>query len=271
MSPSFSLLLFSTDAAFISEAVAAGVEGVVVDWEREGKALRQARADTQIGEDTVEDLRHVRAATRARVLCRINGYGPWTAREVAQVVDEGADELLLPMVRSPSEVQRVLDLAGGRCGVGILVETRDAVREAAALAELPLARAYLGLNDLAIDRGSRSIFAPLSDGTLQSVRRCFRVPFGFGGLTLPEAGSPIPCRLLMGEMARLRCHYSFLRRSFLRDVRGRDLAAEVPRLLEAIHELLARPEEEIENDRQALRQAIVRSEARTPLAPRPAP
>jgi hypothetical protein len=265
----FSLLLFSTDAAVVSEAVAAGVGGVVVDWERDGKALRQAHADTQIGVDTVEDLRRVRAATRARVHCRINPYGPGTNREVAQALDEGADELLLPMVRSPLEVQRVLDLAGGRCGVGILVETVDALREAEALARLPLARAYLGLNDLAIERGSRTIFAPLLDGTLQAVRRSFRVPFGFGGLTLPEAGAPIPCRLLMAEMARLGCRYSFLRRSFLRDVRGRDLAVEVPRLLAAMRELSCRSEGTVEDDRQALRQAVARAETEAAIAATP--
>ena len=268
-SPPFSLLLFSTDAAFVSEATAAGVDGVVVDWEREGKTQRQAHADTQIGADTVEDLRRVRAATRARVHCRINRYGPGTAREVAQALDEGVDELLLPMVRSPDEVQRVLDLTAGRCGVGVLVETVDAVREAAALAQLPLARAYVGLNDLAIERGSRTIFAPVEDGTLQLVRRSFKVPFGFGGLTLPEAGAPIPCRLLMAEMARLSCHYSFLRRSFLRDVRGRDVSVEVPRLLAAIAQLSCRSEEAVEVDRLALRRAIARAEAEAATAAMP--
>ena len=42
---SFELLLFSSDPALIAEAEAGGVAGVVVDWEREGKAQRQAHAD----------------------------------------------------------------------------------------------------------------------------------------------------------------------------------------------------------------------------------
>jgi hypothetical protein len=123
---------------------------------------------------------------------------------------------------------------------------------------LPLTRAYLGLNDLAIERESTSIFAAVADGTLERVRRSFHVPFGFGGLTLPRAGFPIPCRLLMGEMARLDCRYSFLRRSFHRDVRGRDVAAEVGRILQAIIAAAARPDEDVESDRLALRQAIAR-------------
>jgi hypothetical protein len=34
------------------------------------------------------------------------------------------------------------------------------------------------------------------------LRRYFEVPFGFGGATLPDRGRPIPCRLLLSEMAQ---------------------------------------------------------------------
>ena len=45
MSP-FAIFLFSTDPAWIRSAVAGGVSGVIVDWERLGKRERQAGADT---------------------------------------------------------------------------------------------------------------------------------------------------------------------------------------------------------------------------------
>ena len=134
------------------------------------------------------------------------------------------------MVRSAGEVADAIRVARGRCGVGILVETVDAVRNAAELARLPLSRVYVGLNDLSIERGSRSIFEALTDGLVDEVRPLFTVPFGMAGLTLPDCGRPIPCRLLIGEMARLACDFSFLRRSWRRDVsgatRGRGAAAE---------------------------------------------
>ena len=104
---------------------------------------------------TEEHLRAVRALTGARVLCRINAFGPGTAEEVEQAVEAGADELLLPMVRTPEEVERTLALVDGRAGLGILVETRDAIAAADELARLPLSRVYVGLNDLSIDRGTR--------------------------------------------------------------------------------------------------------------------
>ncbi|WP_324273449.1 hypothetical protein [Blastococcus brunescens] len=142
--------------------VAAGAAGIVVDWERRGKARRQQGENTQINEDTPEDLSRMRAATPGRLVCRINGYGPWTAAEVGEAVARGADEVLLPMVRTVEEVDRTLDLVAGRCGVGILVETQDAVDRSAELALRPLSRIYVGLNDLRIDRGSDELFRPWS-------------------------------------------------------------------------------------------------------------
>jgi hypothetical protein len=256
--PSFSLTLFSTQPDFIRRAVAAGVAEIIVDWEHIGKAERQAGADTQINYDTPDDLRRVRACTRARVICRINQYGSWTPQEVELAIQAGADEILLPMVRTCDEVQAVLDLVAGRCGVGILVETEDAVNQSHMLGRLPLSRAYLGLNDLAIDRGTSNIFIPLIDGTLERVRRAFiNVPFGFGGLTLPECGRPIPCRLLIGEMVRLNCQFSFLRRSFYRDIKHSDVEIEIPRLLQAIAHARLRTPDAVRRDRNDLEQAVI--------------
>lgn len=252
----FQLFLFGTDPELVRRAVAAGVDGIVVDWERQGKRERQARADTQINRDTPQDLERVRASTRARVLCRINPFGAATPEEVERAILGGADEILLPMVRTVEEVQAALELLSGRAGLGILLETVDALDAAEALGRLPLTRAYVGLNDLAIERRSANIFVPLIDGALERLRRAVRLPFGFGGLTVPELGQPIPCRLLMGEMARLDCHFSFLRRSFHRDTAGRVLAVEVARIREALERAWSRSPEEVRRDRLELEGAV---------------
>jgi len=253
---SFDLFLFSTNPDVIACHVAAGVDGIVVDWESAGKRERQSGVDTEINRDTVEDLRRVRAVTKARVLCRINGYGDTSGREVEEAVSAGADEILLPMVRRVDEVKRVLDMAAGRCGVGILVETPEAIEQAGDLARLPIARAYVGLNDLAIARGSASIFRAVQDGVVERVRSFFSVPFGFGGLTRPDCGAPIPCRLLIGEMARLGCGFSLLRRSYRRDMVGRTPSIEIPRLRSAIREALDRKPEAVDQDHAALMSVI---------------
>jgi HpcH/HpaI aldolase/citrate lyase family len=228
------LFLFTVDPTWGRDVVAAGAAGIVVDWERRGKARRQQGENTQINEDTPEDLSRMRAATPGRLVCRINGHGPWTRTEVEEAVTRGADEILLPMVRTVDEVDRTLDLAAGRCGVAILVETRDAVDRSAELARRPLSRIYVGLNDLRIDRGSDELFRPLVDGTVDAVRATVRQPFGVAGLTLPGRGFPVSSDLLAAEVVRLRTDFTFLRRSFTADMAGRDPFTEVPRLLESL-------------------------------------
>lgn len=250
------LFLFSVDPDLVHATVAAGAAGVVVDWERRGKARRQRGEGTQINGDTAADLTRVRRATDGAVLCRVNGYGPWTAAEVEAALDRGADELLLPMVTSLEQVQRTLDLVAGRCGLGVLVETCAGVELAPALGAMPLSRLYVGLNDLRIDLGSDQLFRPLVDGTVDAIRAVTSVPFGVAGLTRPDAGSPVPSRLLAAELARLDASFTFLRRSFIADVDRRDVAFEVPRILESVAAARRQRPEQVAADHVALARAV---------------
>lgn len=241
--------------------VDSGAAGVVVDWERRGKRRRQAGADTQVNGDTPADLARVRAATSGRVLCRVNGWGPWTPAEIELAASLGADEVLLPMVRAVAEVDAALEVVAGRCGLGILVETTDAVRAVDELARRPLSRVYVGLNDLMIDRGGGCLFAALVDGTADRVRAATGaagLAFGVAGLTRPDAGHPVPCRLLIGELARVGASFTFLRRSFHADTAGRPLSGEVPTILGAVREARCRPADQVAADRADLERVVGR-------------
>ena len=102
-------------------------------------------------------------------------------------------------------------------GDGIVSDAAAAVAHARELAGLPLDRVYVGLNDLALSRRT-DLFRPLVDGTLDELAQAFHgVPFGFGGLTHPCSGDPIPSPLLLAELVRLGCAFTFLRRSFMAD------------------------------------------------------
>ncbi len=92
---------------------------------------------------------------------------------------------------------------------------------------------------------------------MERVRAASRAPFGFGGLTVPERGAPVPCRLLMGEMIRLGCAFSFLRRSFHRDVRDVPVEDAVPRMRAALARAAARPPGDVARDRRALEGALL--------------
>jgi len=247
---------------FARRVTEAGASGIVVDWERRGKRRRQAGADTQINGDTPADLAAVRSAVTtpaSRVLCRVNQWSRWTAAEIELAIGLGADELLLPMVRRPDDVDAALDAVGGRCGLGILVETNEAVRRVEELVQRPLARVYLGLNDLMIDRAGGCLFEALVDGTVDHVARATAaaaIPFGVAGLTVPEGGHPVPSRLIAGALARVDASFTFLRRSFHADIAGRDLNVEVPRILAAVGDARRRSVAEVAANEAELAAAV---------------
>ncbi len=249
------LFAFANSPSSASAVVGAGATGTVVDWERRGKLARQAGADTQINADTPDDLAAVRAARSGVILCRVNRWSDRTPAEIDLAIRLGADEVLLPMVRRPEEVDAALDAVAGRCRMGILVETTEAVRLVDLLVARPLSRVYLGLNDLMIDRGSRSLFLPLVDGTADRVAAAAAatgLPFGMAGLTRPEAGRPVPCRLVLGALARVGASFTFLRRSFWADTAGRDLAVEVARIRVAADAATRRPADAVLSDHAEL-------------------
>lgn len=252
MARPFELLLFSTDVAVVRDAATAGVDGIVVDWEQRDKRCRQANADTEINSDTFEDLCRVRQAAPVPVICRINGIWESTEEEIDRAIAGGASEILLPMVRTAREVEAVLDVVAGRCGVGMLIETISAVECARDFAGLPLSRVYVGLNDLAIERRSPSIFEAVLDGTVERLRQLFAVRFGFGGLTLPHRGHPVPCNLLIAEMMRLDCEFSFLRRSFRRDIDGHSIGEGLRQIRAGLAHARTRGDREVAQDRRAL-------------------
>jgi hypothetical protein len=220
--------LMHTDPAVLRSFGAAPDERptrVVVDWERRGKHDRQAGAQGLIGLDTTiaPDAPDAVATVHALgfdVVCRIDPVGAHTAEQVREVREQGGSAVLVPMWRALDEIE-VVARAAEELEVGVMLETIDAVDRCAALADVGVAFVFVGLVDLAIDRGTRSIFAPIVDGTLARIAADLAgVPFGFGGLTLPDRGHPIPNRLLVGELARLGASFSFMRRSFLNDIRG---------------------------------------------------
>ena len=76
------------------------------------------------------------------------------------------------------------------------------------------------------------------------------------GLTVPEGGHPVPCRLLAGELARLGASFTFLRRSFHADTAGRDLDVEVPRILAMVADARRRGLDRVASDRAQLELAV---------------
>lgn len=257
-SPHLDLVLFETAPQAAAAALAAGVDGLIVDLEKAGKQRRQEGADTEINEHHAADLDLARQLGARLRFCRIEGPGLWRPSEVEEVIARGATHLWLPMVREAAEVTALLEQVAGRVAVGVLIETEAALGRLGTLAELPLCGAFVGLNDLAIERRARNLFAPLVDGTVERVAEAFAGRMlGFAGVTVVAGGAPLPARLLLAEMARLKASFGFLRRSFRRDVVGRDLQPEVARIRELFATMCGRSLERVALDREACRTRIM--------------
>lgn len=260
------------DPAVAVAVCGAGPGGVMVDWERRGKAARQRGVDTQVAPGTLADLRAVRAAVPdAPVVVRLDGVGPGTPGQVARALAGGADEVLVPMVRTAAEVDRVVALVAGRAGVAVMVETVDALRVLPELVRRPLSRAYVGLHDLMIDRHAHRVgpFGPLVDGTLDEVAATVHaagLPFGVAGLTVVGGGEPVPSRLLAAELVRLGADFTFLRRSFLRDTVPGQRPAAVAAMHAEVASLAQRGSVQVADDRRALRETVLEAAAGTVVA-----
>ena len=243
------LILFENEPSSVTRALHAEITDFMTDWEYRGKEIRQSGHDTEINKGTLSELAAVSAMPGATSWCRLNGLGPWTRREVAAALAAGVSVLLLPMVTSADEAETFLEYVDGRCRAGVIIETREACRCAAEIAEYPLDAVYVGLNDLMISLGKRSIFSALASGLVEEVRACFDVPlFGLGGLTVLDKGRPLPCRFFIQEMSRLGCTMTFLRRSYKHDIAGRDIPSEVQRVQAYWQELSRRTGEEVARD-----------------------
>lgn len=254
----FQLFLFSKDPSVVRTAIAAGVDGIIVDWENQGKKLRQENFDTQVNYDTYEDLCRVREVTpEGKLICRINGFSQeYTQEEIELALRAGADEIFLPMVRTVAEVRDTLQMIDGRAGFNILIETTSALDCMAELGKLPLRRAYIGLNDLHIQQNSRNIFVPLMNETVTDIRRHFEIPLGAGGVTYPPNGMPIASKYLINEYARLGIDFSFLRRTFIKDHANHSMEHMVYHIRKAYDEARRRSHEQVSADFRAFREQV---------------
>jgi citrate lyase beta subunit len=98
-------LYITKDPAVGRVAEDAGVNWIFVDMEYRGKSDRQANRDTVISAHTLEDVLAMRQAiTRSQLMVRINPWGEWSRQEVEDVVQTGADIIMLPFFTTAAEV-----------------------------------------------------------------------------------------------------------------------------------------------------------------------
>ncbi len=90
------------------------------------------------------------------------------------------------------------------------------------------------------------------DGTVDTIRsQIGSMPFGVAGATRVDCGYPVPCRLLLADLARLDADFTMLRRSFRRDVKPDEIGPALQDISTLWRDLHARTQSEISRDRTA--------------------
>ena len=237
------LTLLTDDPALARRADAAGIDRVGLDLERIGKQARQDPDSCWISDHQLDSLPLVAAAlTRAAPFARTNPIHEGSPSEIEALLAAGARVLMLPMFRTPAEVERFVTLVDGRALAVPLVETADAARDLAEILQVDgIDEIHVGLNDLHLDLGLRSHFelliSPLLDRVAEAVHRA-GLPLGIGAVArVGDEGLPVPPRLVCAQLGRLGATRSLVARSLL----GPDPdAIDLPVEIAAVREALAR-------------------------------
>lgn len=212
------LIMITERASVARHAIDSGVDRIMIDMETHGKVARQGHLSTVINSHTFGDLHAVRTAVPdAEVMVRLNPWHRETAREVELAVSHGADLLMLPMVRSAHEVERLSEVVNGRLPICPLIETVSASIEAARIAQVHgVTELHIGLNDLHLDLRRSFMFEPVAEGLVESIASSIRhlnIPYGFGGVARVGFGA-VPVDLVLAEHARIGSTAAILSRSF---------------------------------------------------------
>lgn len=223
-----------------------GVDRIWIDLETLGKEERQKGLNSVKSNHSISDISVIsKKITTAEMLVRINPWNENSLLEINQVIQAGADLVMLPMWRSMIEVSSFIDAVAHRVKTVLLLETKEAIDcldEVLSLSGID--EIHIGLNDLHIALGRTFMFELLVDGTVESlcekIRRT-RIPYGFGGIAKIGDGL-VPAEMIILEHYRLGSTRAILSRAFCDNALIQDIE-EIQKIFELNMEKLRRFEE----------------------------
>lgn len=225
-----SLITNNVDVAKIAEN--SGVDRVMIDLEKKGKAERQSSRNLFLSDHTILDIMPIRKILRkSELLVRIDPLHDLSSNQIKRVIKEGADMIMLPYFHSLDQAHEFISVIDGKAKSVLLVETIDSVHILKSLSELPgLSEIHIGLNDLSISLGIDNIFELFLNGTVDTVCSTMRdsnIPFGFGGIgRLDRIDLPINPELMLAEQVLQGATRGWLGRTF-RDTDLKNLSEHV--------------------------------------------
>lgn len=213
-------VLITAETALAQRAERAGVGRIMVDLERMGKLERQKFRDTWISKHRMEDIRPIAdVLSDAELMVRIDPLNDASHSEIDNVIEHGAQIVMLPMFRSVEEVRDCARMIDGRAHLVPLIETAEAFALCGEIAACEgVSECFIGLNDLHLSLGHSFMFETMASGSLAAA--CDELarsgkPYGFGGIARIGEGD-LPAELILREHARLGSTRVILSRTFAR-------------------------------------------------------
>ena len=212
-------LMYITNRIEVAEiADEAGVDRVWIDLEYKGKEERQHGMNSVKSKHSLEDIRKIKPIlSKAKLMVRINPWDNESRTEIENVIEYGADYIMLPMYKSADEVKTFLKCINGRAKTILLLETKEAAERIDTYIDLPgIDEIHIGLNDLHLAYGKKFMFELLIDGTVAEL--CSKISgkeinYGFGGFARIGHGI-LPAEMILTEHYALGSSMAILSRGF---------------------------------------------------------
>lgn len=212
-------LMYITNSSEIAKvAENAGVDRIWIDLEKLGKELRQP-GDTVKSDHSIEDIVKVKnVLKKSKLQVRINPINKNSSEEIDNVIEAGAEIIMLPYFKTKEEVEYFISCVHGRVVTNILVETKQAYENLDDILEISgIDEMHVGLNDLHISYGKKFMFELLADGTVEKIATKAlekKIPFGFGGISKIGDGM-LSSEKIIAEHYRLGSTRAILSRGFI--------------------------------------------------------
>lgn len=220
---------------------------LMIDLETLGKADRQFSKSTWISSHSMNDIVQAKAKLKStRIIVRINPIHQGSEDEINQVIENGADLIMLPYFQTIDEVTTCYEIINRRVGLVLLFETIESLSYTNQIFErFEIEFAHVGLNDLSLDLKYPFLFqvlsTPLVEFFFQQANKN-AIPAGVGGIGYNDLSTISP-RLIYSEHRRLNSNYVILSRDFLK---GLTMNEEVVTILAERFSELTKIEQEVD-------------------------
>lgn len=195
-----------------------GVDRIWIDLETIGKQERQGHINSVKSNHSISDIKNIKPIlSSSEMLVRINPLYENSKKEIDEVINAGADLIMLPMWRTVSEVKNFLNMVNGRVKTVLLLETKEAVECLDEILNLGgFDEIHIGLNDLHLSYHLTFMFELLKNGIVEGICEKIKkknIPYGFGGIAGIGQGV-LHAEKIIAEHYRLGSTRAILSRSF---------------------------------------------------------